>query len=154
MLACKTRPKALIQEGSDAEVERDLVLTAMEPADVVRVELEEEIARGKDFRQVLMGHETLSNDAGSSYPDGLSGDGISLSSRIAAVCDVYTPPSDRPYKDAWQPVHARRKMTEWGSGHFDTRISYAFVRTVGIYPIGTLVRLKSERLGNEILGHR
>lgn len=85
---------------------------------------------------------------GTGYPHQLAGDAISVFARMAAVCDVYdATTSNRPYKAAWQPAHALRKMTEWSAGHFDTRVFHAFVRTVGIYPIGTLVRLKSERLG-------
>jgi len=85
---------------------------------------------------------------GSGYPDGLVGERISLPARMAAVCDVYdATTSDRPYKDAWQPAHALRKMAEWSRSQYDTRVFHAFVRTVGIYPIGTLVRLKSGYLG-------
>jgi HD-GYP domain-containing protein (c-di-GMP phosphodiesterase class II) len=85
---------------------------------------------------------------GSGYPDRLGGERISLPARMAAVCDVYdATTSDRPYKDAWQPAHALRKMAEWSRNQYDTRVFHAFVRTVGIYPIGTLVRLKSGFLG-------
>lgn len=85
---------------------------------------------------------------GSGYPDRLSGDRISIYARMAAVCDVYdATTSNRPYKDAWQPAHALRKMAEWSRSQYDTRVFHAFVRTVGIYPIGTLVRLKSGHLG-------
>lgn len=85
---------------------------------------------------------------GSGYPDGLVGDRISLPARMAAVCDVYdATTSDRPYKEAWQPAHALRKMAEWSRNQYDVRVFHAFVRTVGIYPIGTLVRLKSGYLG-------
>ncbi|WP_434324270.1 hypothetical protein [Pseudomonas sp. 18-147] len=31
-------------------------------------------------------------------------------------------------------------------GHFDKRIFHAFVKAVGIYPVGSLVRLSSQRL--------
>jgi HD-GYP domain-containing protein (c-di-GMP phosphodiesterase class II) len=81
---------------------------------------------------------------GSGYPDRLAGRQISLYAHMAAICDVYdATTSDRPYKDAWQPAHALRKMAEWSRNQYDTRVFHAFVRTVGIYPIGTLVRLKS-----------
>jgi HD-GYP domain-containing protein (c-di-GMP phosphodiesterase class II) len=81
---------------------------------------------------------------GSGYPDGLGGDAISLPARMAAVCDVYdATTSNRPYKDAWQPAFALRKMAEWSRTQYDLRVFHAFVRAVGIYPIGTLVRLKS-----------
>jgi cyclic di-GMP phosphodiesterase len=84
---------------------------------------------------------------GSGYPGKLAGEKIGLHARLAAVCDVYdATTSNRPYKDVWPPAHALRKMTEWSSNHFDQRLFHAFVRTVGIYPIGTLVRLKSDRL--------
>lgn len=85
---------------------------------------------------------------GSGYPDRIAGETISLPARMAAVCDVYdATTSDRPYKDAWQPAHALRKMAEWSRSQYDVRVFHAFVRTVGIYPIGTLVRLKSGYLG-------
>lgn len=38
-------------------------------------------------------------------------------------------------------------MTEWKDGRFDEAVFRAFVKTVGIYPTGTLVKLKSGRLG-------
>jgi HD-GYP domain-containing protein (c-di-GMP phosphodiesterase class II) len=85
---------------------------------------------------------------GSGYPDRLASDTISLYARMAAVCDVYdATTSNRPYKDPWQPAHALRKMAEWSRSQYDTRVFHAFVRTIGIYPIGTLVRLKSGYLG-------
>lgn len=92
-------------------------------------------------------HHHERND-GSGYPDRLAGDAISIHARMAAVCDVYdATTSDRPYKEAWQPAHALRKMAEWSRSQYDTRVFHAFVRTVGIYPIGTLVRLGSGYLG-------
>jgi hypothetical protein len=37
-------------------------------------------------------------------------------------------------------------MAEWQEGHFDSKVFHAFVKTIGIYPSGTLVKLKSTRL--------
>ncbi|HET7867953.1 MAG TPA: HD-GYP domain-containing protein [Burkholderiaceae bacterium] len=83
---------------------------------------------------------------GSGYPHGLSGENISLFAKMGAVCDVYDAvTSVRPYKNGWDPGEALRKMAQW-KGHFDTRIFQAFVKTVGIYPTGSLVRLQSGRL--------
>lgn len=84
---------------------------------------------------------------GSGYPHRLAGDAITLFARMGAVCDVYDAvTSNRPYKGAWDPGEALRKMAQW-KGHFDTSIFHAFVKTVGIYPVGSLVRLESQRLG-------
>jgi putative nucleotidyltransferase with HDIG domain len=85
---------------------------------------------------------------GSGYPHRLKGDEISLFAKMGAVCDVYDAiTSDRPYKRGWDPAESIRKMAEWCKGHFDDAVFKAFVKSVGIYPTGSLVRLESGRLG-------
>ena len=93
----------------------------------------------------LYHHEKMD---GSGYPDGLKGDQISLWARMGAVCDVYDAiTSDRPYKSGWDPAESLRKMAEWTKGHFDPKVFQAFVKAMGIYPVGSLVRLSSGRIG-------
>ncbi|OHC63761.1 MAG: phosphodiesterase [Rhodocyclales bacterium RIFCSPLOWO2_02_FULL_63_24] len=85
---------------------------------------------------------------GSGYPNQLKGEQITLFAKMGAVCDVYDAiTSNRPYKAGWDPAESIRKMTEWCNGHFDMRIFQAFVKSIGIYPVGSLVRLSSDRLG-------
>lgn len=84
---------------------------------------------------------------GSGYPDKLSAEALSLEARMGAICDVYDAiTSDRCYKKGWEPAYALKKMVEWKDGHFDEAIFQAFVKTIGIYPSGTLLKLKSGRL--------
>ena len=84
---------------------------------------------------------------GSGYPECLSGDSISLYARMGAVCDVYDAvTSNRPYKAGWDPAESIKRMSEW-KGHFDPLVFQAFVKSLGIYPIGSLVRLASGKLG-------
>ncbi|WP_230969925.1 HD-GYP domain-containing protein [Nitrogeniibacter aestuarii] len=84
---------------------------------------------------------------GTGYPKGLKGDQISLLSRMGAVCDVYDAvTSNRPYKQGWDPAESIKRMASW-KGHFDETIFKAFVRSIGIYPIGALVRTKTDKLG-------
>ncbi|MDO9620243.1 MAG: HD-GYP domain-containing protein [Pseudomonas sp.] len=84
---------------------------------------------------------------GTGYPHRLAGEQISLYARMGAVCDVYDAiTSNRPYKQGWDPAESIRKMAEW-KGHFDPVVFQAFVKTVGIYPVGSLVRLESGRIG-------
>ncbi len=84
---------------------------------------------------------------GKGYPDKLSGDTLSLYARMGAVCDVYDAiTSIRCYKSGWEPAEAIHKMAEWQEGQFDRKVFQAFVKTIGIYPSGTLVKLKSTRL--------
>jgi len=83
---------------------------------------------------------------GTGYPDRLKGEEISLLSRMGAVCDVYDAvTSNRPYKAGWDPAHALAQMASW-KGHFDETIFQSFVKSVGIYPVGSLVRMRSGRL--------
>lgn len=85
---------------------------------------------------------------GRGYPEKLSNDALTLYARMGAVCDVYDAiSSDRCYKKAWGPAESIRKMASWKDGHFDEVVFHAFVKTIGIYPNGTLLRLKSGRLG-------
>jgi len=84
---------------------------------------------------------------GTGYPHRLAGEQISRLARMGAICDVYDAiTSDRPYKTAWDASGSLARMAQW-QGHFDTQILHAFVRTVGIYPLGSLVRLQSGPLG-------
>jgi HD-GYP domain-containing protein (c-di-GMP phosphodiesterase class II) len=85
---------------------------------------------------------------GKGYPKKLSGEALTLFARMGAVCDVYDAiSSDRCYKPAWSPAESIRKMASWKDGHFDETVFQAFVKTIGIYPSGTLLKLKSGRLG-------
>jgi len=84
---------------------------------------------------------------GTGYPDKLTAENISLIARMSAVCDVYDAvTSDRPYKSGWDPAEAVAKMASW-QGHFDTTVLQTFVKTIGIYPVGSLVRMASGKLG-------
>jgi len=85
---------------------------------------------------------------GAGYPYGLRGVGISVYARMGAICDVYDAvTSNRPYKEGWCPAESLRRMAEWTKqGQFDPTLFAAFVKCVGIYPIGTLLKLKSGRL--------
>ena len=85
---------------------------------------------------------------GTGYPHRLPAEQITTLARMAAICDVYDAiTSDRPYKNGWDPAESIRKMAEWCKGHFDEAVFKAFVKSVGIYPTGSLVRLESGRLG-------
>lgn len=105
---------------------------------------------GKDVHPLVLDvclHHHEKTD-GSGYPEGLKDDEISLFAKMGAVCDVYDAiTSNRPYKAGWDPAESLRKMAEWARGHFDAKVFQAFVKSLGIYPIGSLVKLTSGRLG-------
>ena len=114
------------------------------PAEGHRMLVEGKTAPPMALDVVLHHHEKVD---GSGYPDRLKADEISLFAKMGAVCDVYDAiTSDRAYKKGWEPAESVRKMAEWSNGHFDASVFQAFVKTIGIYPVGTLVRLHSGRL--------
>jgi HD-GYP domain-containing protein (c-di-GMP phosphodiesterase class II) len=85
---------------------------------------------------------------GSGYPERLSDEAISLHAKMGAICDVYDAiTSNRAYKAGWSPSEALAKMATWTNGHLDNGIFQAFIKCIGIYPIGSLVRLESGLLG-------
>lgn len=93
---------------------------------------------------VAQHHERMD---GSGYPRGLTGEAISQVGRMAAIVDVYDAlTSDRYYHRASNPAEAVARLFEWSKTLFDPALVQAFVRIIGIYPVGALVRLESGRL--------
>jgi len=92
---------------------------------------------------VIHHHERMD---GTGYPHKLSSDKFTQIARMAAICDVYDAiTSDRPYKTRWDPAESIARMASW-KGHLDPVLFGVFVRSLGIYPTGSLVRLESGRL--------
>ncbi|MBF0190568.1 MAG: HD-GYP domain-containing protein [Magnetococcales bacterium] len=85
---------------------------------------------------------------GSGYPLGLKGDAINRFGQMAAIVDVYDAiTSDRCYHKGNPPHMALKRMLEWSKYHFSADLYQKFVQCVGIYPMGTLVRLENGFLG-------
>ncbi|RZT42199.1 HD-GYP domain-containing protein [Cupriavidus agavae] len=84
---------------------------------------------------------------GRGYPFGLVEHEISVHAKIAAICDTYDAlTSPRPGHPAWSPARAMEYIAVRVDTLFDRRVFKAFTRTVGIYPLGTVLRLRSGRL--------
>lgn len=99
----------------------------------------------QDMLDVTLHHHERMDGTG--YPHRLPGEQISLLARMGAICDVYDAiTSNRPYKRGWDPAESIARMASW-KGHFDPQLFAAFVKSLGIYPVGSVVRLESGRLG-------
>lgn len=86
-------------------------------------------------------HEKLD---GTGYPRGLKGEEISKVGQMAAIADIYDAlTSDRCYKNKILPTMALKELFELRESHFNGLMVEQFISCVGIYPIGTLVRLRS-----------
>jgi HD-GYP domain-containing protein (c-di-GMP phosphodiesterase class II) len=81
---------------------------------------------------------------GLGYPHGLRGDQISRMGRMLALCDVFDAmTSDRSYMKAVAPSKALAIMYGMRGQNFVPGEADLFIKCVGIYPPGSLVRLNS-----------
>ncbi|NTV68534.1 MAG: HD-GYP domain-containing protein [Azonexaceae bacterium] len=97
-------------------------------------------------RQVVAEHHERLD--GSGYPNKLAGQQISLYGQMAAIVDVYDAmTSEKVYSQGVPATKVLKMLLEWSKEQFDPQLVQAFIRAVGIYPTGSLVRLESNRMG-------
>lgn len=97
------------------------------------------------LRAVVEHHERFD---GTGYPRGLRHDDIGRFSRIISVVDVYDAlTSRRVYKDPIPPAKALGMMYQWRDRDFTPQAIENFIRCMGVYPVGSLVRLSSGEYG-------
>jgi putative nucleotidyltransferase with HDIG domain len=97
-------------------------------------------------RKVIGQHHERFNGKG--YPLGLSGVRIHEVSLIAAVADVYDAlTSDRVYKEAWTPQKALAVIFQGCDSEYSRKIVELFTRHMGIFPVGSFIRLINGEMG-------
>ncbi len=108
------------------------------------------LEKSRGFPQVAVNvagqhHERLD---GRGYPEGLKGDFVSKEARMASVVDIYDAiTADRVYHKGMPPSAALKRMLEWCGPHLDTQYVHAFIKAIGVYPVGSLVELESGLAG-------
>jgi len=91
---------------------------------------------------------------GKGYPDGISGKEIPLSSRIISIADAYGAMlKDRPYRESMIGYKAMREILNDNSTRFDSSILQIFIKSMGIYPLGSLVILNDSSIARVNLVH-
>ncbi len=103
---------------------------------------------GVDGGEVLPALEHHERISGEGYPLGKKNGAISLFGRISAIVDVYDAiTSDRVYHKGLTPYEALSRMYSWVDRDFDKKLFEIFVKTVGIYPVGSVVVLSNGMIG-------
>jgi putative two-component system response regulator len=83
-------------------------------------------------REIALNHHEKWD--GSGYPDGLRGEDIPFSGRIAALADVFDAlTSARPYKKAWPVEDAVELIRENRGAHFDPELVDLFLADVASF---------------------
>ena len=92
-----------------------------------------------------MHHERLD---GKGYPFGKKGEEISQYVRMASIVDVYDAlTAERVYKAGMEPIKAFKILKDGCPDSFDPVLLNKFIQCIGIHPVGTLVRLSSQKIG-------
>jgi len=99
----------------------------------------------KEVQQIVLEHHEQYDGFG--YPNGLKGNEISQSSQIVSICNVYDHLTcDTDYTGAFNPVRALKMIYDLGNIFFESDFTQQFIKAMSIYPVGTLVRMKSNHL--------
>ena len=84
---------------------------------------------------------------GTGYPYGLRGETIGKAARIVSIVDMYEGmTSHRPHRPALPAAEAAQWILINARRLFDPELVSFFIRAVGVYPIGSLVRLNTGEL--------
>ncbi len=93
---------------------------------------------------VALHHERLD---GKGYPQQLPGEQISQAGRMIAIVDTYDAiTATRVYKTGSTSLKAFKILRDEPHG-YDASLVAEFIRAIGMYPVGTMVKLKSDKVG-------
>lgn len=85
---------------------------------------------------------------GSGYPFRMEGGKLCKEVLMSAIVDVYDAVTAvRAYHKGSPPAGGLKAIIDGKGSYFDVGLAYDFVRCIGVYPIGSLVRTNSEQLG-------
>lgn len=88
---------------------------------------------------------------GEGYPQGLEGEAIDYLARIVSVADAFEAMiSERPYRNSMIGYEAMKHILSDNSRRFDPEILKTFIRSMGIYPLGSLVLLSDGAIGRVV----
>ena len=84
----------------------------------------------------------------SGYPENVGHRDLNLCTQIVTIADVYDAlRSKRVYREGLPSERVRAIMTEKDSPAFNTKLLRRFINLVGLFPVGTLVRLSTDEVG-------
>lgn len=101
---------------------------------------------GKRALMVMLQHHERAD--GSGYPLGLEDDEILELSKVVAIADTYDKLTIREMQDTKiTPYEAMQWIRDWGGRQFSSEMVDAFEQALGLYPVGSFVRLSDNSLG-------
>jgi HD-GYP domain-containing protein (c-di-GMP phosphodiesterase class II) len=102
----------------------------------------EELAYPADLGLIVMQHHERWDGQG--YPQGLKGTEIHPGARIISVADAFEAMvSQKPYRNSIIGYKAMQNLLSDNSTRFDPEVISAFIKIMGIYPIGSMILLNN-----------
>lgn len=84
----------------------------------------------------------------SGYPENIGYRKLNLCTMIVSIADVFDAlRSNRPYREGLATARIRRLLAEQDSPAFNQVLLRRFINLVGLFPVGTIVRLNTEEVG-------
>jgi HD-GYP domain-containing protein (c-di-GMP phosphodiesterase class II) len=97
---------------------------------------------------VLQHHERWDGDG---YPRRISNIAIDVGARIVSVADAFEAMvSQKSYRNSMMGYQAMKNLLSDNSRRFDPDVLKAFIQTMGIYPIGSIILLNSGALARVV----
>jgi HD-GYP domain-containing protein (c-di-GMP phosphodiesterase class II) len=133
-------PKEVTEKrGGLTEAERHLILSHPVLAHKIVVK---ELHFLDDVGNIVLQHHERWDGEG--YPNHIAGDYIDMGARIVSIADAFEAMvSPKPYRNSITGNQAVKNLLADNSRRFDPTILKAFVLIMGIYPIGSIVRLNN-----------
>ena len=109
------------------------------------VGLHNELSDIKELRDIIGNHHERYD--GSGYPRGIKGDKIPYLAQILGITSTYEAMTrERFYSNAANPTQALSRIYSWRSRLFDGRLVNRFIKALGVYPPGCMVKLVDGRM--------
>jgi len=91
---------------------------------------------------------------GKGYPDKLTGNAIDIGARILSVADAFEAMvSKKSYRNSMLGYQAVKNLLADNARRFDPAVIIAFTKIMGIYPIGSIVRLNNDSIARVVKIH-
>ena len=136
-------PDRIVNKGSDlTRAEQNL----LQQHGHYGLQIADKLGLPKAVRDIIAQHHEYAD--GSGYPLGLKSEQTSALARIVAITNTYDNLCNRPNPaDSMSPHEAMSHMFGKMRKQFDAAALALFIRCMGIYPPGTLVKLSDGSLG-------
>jgi HD-GYP domain-containing protein (c-di-GMP phosphodiesterase class II) len=137
-------PKAILKKKEKLTAE-ELNQIRTHPIHSYRI-ISKELKYPEDIGVIALQHHERWDGQG--YPRHLRGEDINQAARIVAVADSYIAMiNQRPYRNSMIGYNAMKNVLSDNGRHFDPKVLKAFLESMGIYPIGSIVQLNNSAIG-------